>query len=120
MALIVHKTRPFAWTSWAEELGLDELPQLLNIIRGEMSLVGPRPCLPYEYERYLPRHRQRCHTLPGLTGLWQTSGKNRTTFEEMIDLDIHYARHKSPFLDLKILIWTFPAIRIRSDRFASI
>jgi len=91
-------------------LGLDELPQIINILRGEMSLVGPRPCLPYEYERYLPRHRQRCLTLPGLTGLWQTSGKNRTTFEEMIDLDVHYATHKSLLMDLKILAWTLPAI----------
>jgi lipopolysaccharide/colanic/teichoic acid biosynthesis glycosyltransferase len=91
-------------------LGLDELPQILNILRGEMSLVGPRPCLPYEYEHYLPRHRQRCLAAPGLTGLWQISGKNRTTFEEMVDLDIHYATHKSLGLDLKILICTLPAI----------
>jgi lipopolysaccharide/colanic/teichoic acid biosynthesis glycosyltransferase len=91
-------------------LGLDELPQILNILRGEMSLVGPRPCLPYEYEKYQPRHRLRCATLPGLTGLWQTSGKNRTTFEEMIDLDVHYANHKSWFMDLKILAFTLPAI----------
>jgi exopolysaccharide production protein ExoY len=72
--------------------------------------VGPRPCLPYEYEKYLPRHRQRCATLPGLTGLWQTSGKNRTTFEEMIDLDVHYARHKSLLMDIKIMALTLPAI----------
>jgi lipopolysaccharide/colanic/teichoic acid biosynthesis glycosyltransferase len=75
-----------------------------------MSLVGPRPCLPYEYEMYLPRHRQRCTTLPGVTGLWQTSGKNRTTFEEMIDLDVHYARHKSLLMDLKIIVMTLPAL----------
>ena len=91
-------------------LGLDELPQLLNVLKGEMSLVGPRPCLPYEYEKYLPRHRMRCATLPGLTGLWQTSGKNRTTFEEMIDLDVHYASHKSLFMDLKIIVMTIPAL----------
>src|SRR5260370_16181460 len=80
-------------------LGLDELPQLINVLRGEMSLVGPRPCLPYEYELYLPRHRQRCETLPGLTGLWQVSGKNETTFEEMIDLDIEYGEKQSLPLD---------------------
>lgn len=91
-------------------LGLDELPQLLNVLKGEMSLVGPRPCLPYEYEKYLPRHRRRCATLPGLTGLWQASGKNRTTFEEMIDLDVHYASHKSLFMDLKIMVMTIPAL----------
>lgn len=91
-------------------LGLDELPQLLNVLKGEMSLVGPRPCLPYEFDKYLPRHRNRCATLPGLTGLWQTSGKNKTTFEEMIDLDVHYAKHKSLFMDLKIMLMTVPAL----------
>ncbi len=91
-------------------LGLDELPQLFNVLRGEMSLVGPRPCLPYEYENYTPRHRQRFRAVPGLTGLWQVSGKNRTTFEEMIDLDIRYAGNKSVWLDLKILFKTIPAI----------
>jgi lipopolysaccharide/colanic/teichoic acid biosynthesis glycosyltransferase len=91
-------------------LGLDELPQLINILKGEMSLVGPRPCLPYEFEKYLPRHRERCGTLPGLTGLWQTNGKNKTTFEEMIDLDVHYTKHKSLFMDLKIILMTIPAL----------
>jgi lipopolysaccharide/colanic/teichoic acid biosynthesis glycosyltransferase len=91
-------------------LGIDELPQLFNVLRGEMSLVGPRPCLRYEFENYTPRHRQRLEAVPGLTGLWQVSGKNRTTFEEMIDLDIYYAHHKSLFLDLKIIFKTIPAI----------
>jgi lipopolysaccharide/colanic/teichoic acid biosynthesis glycosyltransferase len=91
-------------------LGLDELPQIINIFQAEMSLVGPRPCLPYEYDRYLPHHRQRFNTLPGLTGLWQISGKNRTTFEEMMDLDIRYAANKSLVLDLKIIATTVPAI----------
>jgi len=94
-------------------LGLDELPQLLNVLRGEMSLVGPRPCIPYEYEHYLPRYRQRCGTLPGLTGLWQVNGKNRTTFEQMIEFDLHYVRHKSLGMDLKILAMTIPAIVIQ-------
>jgi hypothetical protein len=58
----------------------------------------------------LPRHRERCATLPGLTGLWQTSGKNKTTFEEMIDLDVHYAKHKSLIIDLKIMFMTVPAL----------
>ena len=94
---------------WLRSLGLDELPQVINVLRGEMSLVGPRPCLPYEYERYLPRHRQRCATLPGLTGLWQVSGKNRTTFEQMMDLDLRYAKKKSLWLDLSIMAKTIPA-----------
>lgn len=90
--------------------GLDELPQIFNILRGEMSLVGPRPCLPYEYECYRPAQRERFDALPGLTGLWQVSGKNRTTFEEMVRLDIHYARNKSLWLDFKILLMTVPAL----------
>jgi lipopolysaccharide/colanic/teichoic acid biosynthesis glycosyltransferase len=95
---------------WLRSLGLDELPQLFNVLRGEMSLVGPRPCVPYEYENYAPRHRRRFEAVPGLTGLWQVSGKNRTTFEEMIQLDTYYAAHKSLWLDMKILLRTVPAV----------
>jgi exopolysaccharide production protein ExoY len=90
--------------------GLDELPQLLNVLGGQMSLVGPRPCLPYEYESYLPSQKRRFNSLPGLTGLWQVSGKNKTTFSEMIALDIEYAEKKSLWLDLKIMAMTFPAL----------
>jgi lipopolysaccharide/colanic/teichoic acid biosynthesis glycosyltransferase len=95
---------------WLRALGLDELPQLINVFRGEMSLVGPRPCLIYEYEKYLPRHHGRCATLPGLTGLWQVNDKNNTTFEEMIDLDLRYVRTQSLGLDLGILLRTVPAV----------
>ena len=90
--------------------GLDELPQLINVLRGDMSLIGPRPCLPYEYEGYLPWQRKRFSTTPGLTGLWQVSGKNRTTFDEMIRLDIQYAEEHSFWLDLKIIFMTVPAL----------
>jgi exopolysaccharide production protein ExoY len=90
--------------------GLDELPQLINVLRGEMSLVGPRPCLPYEYEKYLPWQKERFASFPGLTGLWQVSGKNRTTFVEMIQLDIRYARKKSLWFDVSILLRTVPAL----------
>jgi lipopolysaccharide/colanic/teichoic acid biosynthesis glycosyltransferase len=90
--------------------GLDELPQLLNVLRGEMSLVGPRPCIPSEYEGYLPAQRLRTNATPGLTGLWQVSGKNRTTFEEMIRLDILYAATLSPARDFRILLMTLPAV----------
>jgi lipopolysaccharide/colanic/teichoic acid biosynthesis glycosyltransferase len=90
--------------------GLDELPQLINVLRGEMSLVGPRPCLPYEYNKYQRWQKERFSTLPGLTGLWQVGGKNKTTFIEMICLDIRYARTKTLWLDLKILLKTVPAV----------
>jgi exopolysaccharide production protein ExoY len=91
-------------------LGLDELPQLINVMRGEMSLVGPRPCLPYEYEAYEPWQRRRFNAVPGLTGLWQVSGKNRTTFERMIQLDIAYFETQSLWLDLAIIAKTIPAL----------
>jgi lipopolysaccharide/colanic/teichoic acid biosynthesis glycosyltransferase len=90
--------------------GLDELPQIINVLRGEMSLVGPRPCLPYEYEKYLPWQKERFNTAPGLTGLWQVNGKNKTTFSEMIRLDISYVRNKTLWLDLKIIFKTIPAV----------
>ena len=93
--------------------GLDELPQLINVLRGEMSLVGPRPCLPYEYDHYLPWQKERFWTLPGLTGLWQVSGKNRTTFIEMIQFDIAYARSKSLWLDFIIILKTIPALVVQ-------
>ena len=93
--------------------GLDELPQFINVLRGEMSLVGPRPCVPYEYEKYLTWQRERFNTVPGLTGLWQVSGKNRTTFTEMIQLDIKYVRSKTLWLDLKIILKTIPALIIQ-------
>ncbi len=93
--------------------GLDELPQIINVLRGEMSVVGPRPCLPYEYEEYTPIQRKRLSAAPGLTGLWQVSGKNRTTFEEMVYLDIKYAHTRNLWLDLKIIFLTIPALAIQ-------
>jgi lipopolysaccharide/colanic/teichoic acid biosynthesis glycosyltransferase len=90
--------------------GLDELPQIINVLRGEMSLVGPRPCIPYEYIQYTPPQRQRFGTAPGLTGLWQVSGKNRTTFEEMIRLDVEYVARRSLLLDVRIILLTVPAL----------
>jgi lipopolysaccharide/colanic/teichoic acid biosynthesis glycosyltransferase len=90
--------------------GLDELPQIFNILRGEMSLVGPRPCIRYEFEQYLPEHRQRLNAVPGLTGLWQVNGKNRTTFPEMVAFDVRYSNTLSLSQDILILFRTFPVI----------
>jgi lipopolysaccharide/colanic/teichoic acid biosynthesis glycosyltransferase len=85
---------------------IDELPQLINVLLGDMSLVGPRPPIPYEVEEYLIWHKDRFDGLPGMTGLWQVSGKNRLTFKEMIRLDIQYERQMSLLTDLKILMMT--------------
>jgi lipopolysaccharide/colanic/teichoic acid biosynthesis glycosyltransferase len=89
---------------------LDELPQLINILRGDMSLVGPRPPLPYEVEHYDTRHKLRLVPQAGLTGLWQVSGRTALTFEEMVDLDIEYGRIASLWLDVRILLRTLPAV----------
>ena len=86
--------------------GLDELPQIFNVVRGEMSLVGPRPCTPNEFAHYEPWQRARVNGLPGLTGHWQVNGKNKTTFNEMIMMDFFYLENMSISLDLKIILKT--------------
>lgn len=90
---------------------LDELPQFFNVLKGDMSLVGPRPPLPYEFERYSAWHRRRVlEVKPGLTGLWQVCGRSRTNFDDMVRLDLQYAREWSLWLDLKILLMTPAAV----------
>jgi len=90
---------------------LDELPQLWNVLRGDMSLVGPRPPLPYELDQYEPWHRRRVvEAKPGITGLWQVAGRSRTTFDDMVRLDLRYARTRSLWADLKILLATPRAV----------
>jgi lipopolysaccharide/colanic/teichoic acid biosynthesis glycosyltransferase len=89
---------------------IDELPQLLNVIRGDMSLVGPRPALPWEAELFGPAHHQRCVVLPGMTGLWQVSGRNSLTMRQGLDLDIEYVTKQTFALDLVILLKTVPAV----------
>jgi exopolysaccharide biosynthesis polyprenyl glycosylphosphotransferase len=89
---------------------LDELPQLVNVLKGEMSLVGPRPPLPYEVELYTVKHMKRLDTMPGITGWWQINGRCQKNFEEMIDLDLYYIEHRSIMLDLKILLRTISVV----------
>ncbi|MGI8997099.1 MAG: sugar transferase [Pyrinomonadaceae bacterium] len=95
-------------------LSLDELPQLLNVLRGDMSVVGPRPPIPYEVEAYELWHRKRLDMKPGLTGLWQVSGRNRLSFDEMVRLDLFYIENWSLLLDLKIILRTLP-VMLRGD-----
>ena len=89
---------------------LDELPQLVNVLRGEMSLVGPRPVLPWEAQLVSPRHRARFGVLPGMTGMWQTSGRSRVPMREAFELDVRYVEERSLRLDLLILLRTVPAV----------
>ncbi|MFH1086525.1 MAG: sugar transferase, partial [Chloroflexota bacterium] len=89
---------------------LDELPQLWNVLRGDMSLVGPRPAIPYEVQRYKPWHLGRLSVRGGLTGLWQVMGRNELPFDDMAQLDLEYARSRSLWLDVKILLATIPAV----------
>ncbi|MFP4171281.1 MAG: sugar transferase [Candidatus Hydrogenedentota bacterium] len=94
---------------------LDELPQLFNVLRGEMSLVGPRPPIQYEVDEYQQWHQRRLHIRPGLTGLWQVSGRNRLSFDQMVQLDIAYIEQWSLWLDLRILFTTIPVV-LRIDQ----
>ncbi|HEX6781206.1 MAG TPA: sugar transferase [Solirubrobacterales bacterium] len=91
---------------WIRRWSLDELPQLFNVVRGEMTLVGPRPAIPYEVREYPSWYRARFAVKPGLTGYWQVSGRSERTYEEMVRLDIEYAERRSIGLDLLILLKT--------------
>jgi exopolysaccharide biosynthesis polyprenyl glycosylphosphotransferase len=95
---------------WLRRLSLDELPQLLNVLHGDMSVVGPRPPIPYEVESYELWHRKRLDMKPGMTGLWQVSGRNRLPFDEMVRLDLFYIENWSLLLDLKIILRTLPVM----------
>jgi len=91
---------------WLRRTSLDELPQLLNVLRGDMSLVGPRPAIPYELELYEPHHLERFAVPAGLTGLWQVEARAHSTFREALDLDVAYARGWSLGLDLRLFLRT--------------
>jgi exopolysaccharide biosynthesis polyprenyl glycosylphosphotransferase len=89
---------------------LDEVPQFLNVIKGDMSLVGPRPPLPYEVQSYSEWHMNRLAAIPGITGLWQVRGRSRVSFDEMVRMDLEYIGQQSFWLDIKILLLTIPAV----------
>jgi exopolysaccharide biosynthesis polyprenyl glycosylphosphotransferase len=108
---IVNDPRVTAIGRLLRKTSLDELPQFWNVLRGDMSLVGPRPPLAYEVEQYKPWHYRRVlEARPGITGLWQVSGRSRTTFDEMVRLDLRYAKTCSPWTDIKILLATPKAV----------
>jgi lipopolysaccharide/colanic/teichoic acid biosynthesis glycosyltransferase len=92
------------------QASLDELPQLVNVLKGEMSLVGPRPVPTYEVAHYQARHYARLAALPGLTGIWQVKGRCKVPFDEMIRMDVEYVSNQSLWLDLKLLWLTIPAV----------
>ncbi|WNB92501.1 sugar transferase [Bacillus sp. NEB1478] len=94
---------------------IDELPQLWNVLKGEMSLVGPRPPLPREVEQYTDYHNQRLLVTPGCTGLWQISGRNNIGFEQMVELDLRYISKRNTLLDLKIIFKTFLVILCKDN-----
>jgi lipopolysaccharide/colanic/teichoic acid biosynthesis glycosyltransferase len=98
---------------WLRASSLDELPQLVNVLKGDMSLVGPRPPIPYETQLYEARHWLRLAVRPGITGAWQAGGRGTIPFEEMVALDLDYIAHRSMFLDLKILVSTVGAVLSR-------
>lgn len=102
--------RIFPFGRFIRKTSLDEFPQFFNVLKGDMSLVGPRPCLPYEWEIYEPWHKNRLNCLPGCTGIWQALGRSTVSFQEMVILDLYYVSNMSIFLDTRIVLNTFPVI----------
>lgn len=107
---ITNDPRIFKLGSFLRKSSLDEFPQFFNVLKGDMSLVGPRPCLPYEWECYDDWHKNRLKILPGCTGMWQALGRSSVSFEEMVVLDLYYVSNMSVLLDLRIILLTFPVI----------
>jgi lipopolysaccharide/colanic/teichoic acid biosynthesis glycosyltransferase len=107
---VVNPSRVTWVGTFLRRFSLDEMPQLFNVLKGEMSLVGPRPPIPYEIRHYNTWHLGRLKGKPGMTGLWQVSGRAELPFEEMVKLDLYYLKHWSLWLDSKILLKTIPAV----------
>jgi len=109
--------RIFSFGNFIRRYSLDELPQLFNVMRGDMSLIGPRPPIPYEVEAYREWHRRRFEALPGITGLWQGSGRNKLSFDEMVSLDLEYINNWSLELDLRIALKTVGVVLSGRDAY---
>ncbi|MBS4027500.1 MAG: sugar transferase, partial [Ignavibacteriales bacterium] len=107
---IVDKSKITRVGQFIRKSSIDELPQLLNVLKGDMSLVGPRPCLPYEWEHYEEWHKKRLSVLPGCTGVWQVSGRSAVGFDDMVILDFYYIQNISPLLDVQLILRTFPVM----------
>ena len=107
---IINENRVTEVGKIIRKTSLDELPQLFNVIKGDMSLVGPRPCLPYEFENYASWQKRRVNVLPGCTGVWQVTGRSSVSFKDSIVLDLYYINNMSPWLDLQILLKTIPVM----------
>jgi undecaprenyl-phosphate galactose phosphotransferase len=107
---IVNESRVTRVGRVLRKTSLDELPQLLNVLKGDMSLVGPRPCLPYEWDHYEEWHKRRLSVMPGCTGLWQVAGRSMVGFEDMVVLDLYYIQNASVLLDFGLLLKTLPVM----------
>jgi undecaprenyl-phosphate galactose phosphotransferase len=107
---VVNQSRITKFGKFIRKYSFDELPQLFNVIKGDMSLVGPRPCLPYEYEVYDDWHKRRLSVKPGCTGLWQVTSRSETSYDDMVILDIYYLQNISPWFDLQLLLKTIPIL----------
>lgn len=105
-----HDSRITKLGKFLRKFSIDEFPQLINVLNGDMSLVGPRPCLPYEFDIMSDWHKQRFAVKPGITGLWQVTGRNKIRFNEQIALDLLYIENRSMYLDLQIMFHTVPVV----------
>ena len=109
-AKVVNEKRVTWIGRFIRKTSIDELPQLINVLKGEMSLVGPRPCLPYEYENYDEWQKRRLQVTPGCTGVWQVVGRSNVTFNDSVVLDLYYINNMSPWFDLQLLFKTIPVM----------